>query len=144
MVVEIGPLGTRMNSIDPVFGVITLGQASGEHTWQFISAGRLPVWRRQTLTSPGVTVLPDPRLVPRSTNTATLTAVAGGQLSDNLGTVRVSFPPGSVPRDDPATLTPLTAQTLPAFLPLGWSPLQAFNLDLVNEPTQPLAVSLTL
>jgi len=143
-VVETGPLGTRTNSTDPVFGVITLGQASGEHTWQFSSAGRLPVWRRQTLTSPGVTVLPDPRLVPRSTNTATLTAVAGGQLSDNLGTVRVSFPPGSVPRDDPATLTPLTAQTLPAFLPLGWSPLQAFNLDLVNEPTQPLAVSLTL
>ena len=143
-VIESGPLGLVTNRTDPVFGVVTLGQANGAHTWQFSSPGNLPVWRHQTLTTNEVTVVPDPRLVARSTNIVFFTAIAGGQIANLGGTIRITFPPGAVSQNTAATLTSLSGQTLPAFLPLGWSPLQVFSLDLSSEPTQSGTASLTL
>lgn len=125
---ETGPNGPASHSTDPAFGVVTLGQGSGQHVWKFSAPGYLPVWRQQNL-SLDVAVLANPRLVLQDTNSATISPVSGGELRSGSGSLLVSFPPGATTQELVATLTPLTAQTLPAFLPLGWSPLQAFWIE---------------
>ena len=61
-------------------------------------------------TSSGVLVVPNPRL----------TAL----VSTNDGGVQANLPS--------AVITPLTAQTLPFPLPMGWSPLQAFWIEAAS------------
>lgn len=138
---ETGPAGQSTNTTDPTFGVVTLGQGSGQHVWKFSASGYLPVWRRQGLSS-NVSVLANPRLTHRDTNTVVVTPMGGGQLTNASGSIQVSFAPGAVAQDTSVTLTPLTSQTLPAFLPLGWSPLQAFWLEAAHEPGTPASVTL--
>lgn len=134
-VIESGPIGVVTNRTDPVFGVVTLGQAVGAHLWQFSAPGRVPVWRQLTLSTNEVGVIPNPRLSLLSTNSFSLIPIAGGQLSNSDSSIQISFPPGSVLGATTGTLTPLSGQTLPSFLPPGWSPLQAFWLALSSEPT---------
>jgi RHS repeat-associated protein len=134
-VIETGPNGVVTNRTDPVFGVVTLGQATGSHTWQFSAPGWLPVWRQGTLTTNDVVVIPNPQLAQRASNSFTLTPIAGGQITNSDSSIQIVFPPGSVLQPTIATLTTLSAQILPAFLPVGWSPLQEFWLELNSEPT---------
>src|SRR5262249_56720710 len=44
-------------------------------------------------------------------------------------TLRVTLPPGAVPGPSPYRLTALGPQALPGLLPLGFSPVVAFELD---------------
>ncbi|HZR16109.1 MAG TPA: Ig-like domain-containing protein, partial [Verrucomicrobiae bacterium] len=143
-VIEMGPNGVVTNNTDPVFGVVTLGQASGPHVWQFSAPGRLPVWRQQTLTTNAVSIVPNPRLPARSTNVFSITPIAGGSFTNEDASIQLSFPPASVLQAAIATLTPLTGQTLQAFLPQGWSPLQAFWVEFGSEPVLPGAGSFKL
>ena len=143
-VIESGPNGVVTNRTDPVFGVVTLGQAVGAHTWQFSAPGRLPVWRQMTLTTNDVEIVADPRLALRSTNSFSLTPIAGGQITNGDASVQLSFPPASVLQATTATLTSLTGQTLPAFLPQGWSPLRSFWAEFGSEPVLPSAGRFTL
>jgi pimeloyl-ACP methyl ester carboxylesterase len=143
-VVETGPQGPRTNRTDSVFGVLTLGQAAGPHTWRFTHPDYLPVWRQHVLTTNELSVIPHPRLTKRSAASVELTPIAGGVLSNHSGTIIIAYPPGAVSGPTTATLTPLTGQTLPGFLPPGWSPLQAFNLELSGAATQPALGSLVL
>jgi RHS repeat-associated protein len=135
-VIETSPGGQRVYQSDPHFGVITLAQTAGDHVWQFNRSNFLPVWRRLFVPSNEVSVVPSPRLTRRSTNMFALTPIAGGQLADAAQKVQISFSPGSFAQPASGTLTLLTGQTLPAFLPLGWSPLQAFWTELSHEPVQ--------
>lgn len=139
-VLEIGPLGATTNATDPVFGLATLGRTNGAHTWRFTLPGHLPVWRQQILAPGEVTLTPSPRLTRRI---ASATVPMSGGLISNAA-ARITVPPGAFALDTPVTLTPLTAQTLPAFLPLGWSPLQAFWLETAAEPSAPLDAALPL
>jgi RHS repeat-associated protein len=134
---ESGPVGQTNLFTDPVFGVATVGQGAGSHTWKFGTSGYLPVWRQQNLTTNGVAIIASPRLTRRGTNVATITLLDGGQVRDPRGSVQISFPPGAVTQNTTATLTPVTGQTLPALLPLGWSPLQAFWLELTGPVSTP-------
>ncbi len=143
-VVETGPLGVVTNRSDPGFGVVTLGQAIGRHIWQFSAPGYLPVWRQQTLATNEVTVIPDPRLTRSGSNAFVLTPISGGQISNAIGTIQIIYPPGTVTQNTTAVLTSLTSQTLPGFLPIGWSPLQAFWLEFAGEPTSAGTATLTL
>ncbi len=133
-VIESGPAGLRTNTTDRAYGVVTLGQGSGDHTWQFSAPGFLSAWLKATLNANAVAMLPDPRLVRRSTNSLAFTPLDGGTLTNNDGSIRIVFPPGAFSQAVTGVLTPLTAQTLPASLPSGWSPLQAFALELGSEP----------
>ncbi len=110
---EFGPSQTRTLKTDPRFGIVTLALESGLNTWRFEAPDFYPVWRRANVPSTGVLVVPNPRLTSRT--------------STNDGGVRVSS--GS------AVITPLTAQTLPFPLPLGWSPLQAFWIETSSAVT---------
>jgi len=124
---ETGPLGQRMLATDPAYGLARIGQGAGDHVWKFSRSGYLPVWRREPLGARVVQII-SPRLVPRGTNTVTLTPLTGGVVSN--AAIQITFPPGAVNSNQTATLTPLTGQTLPALLPAGWSPVQAFWLEL--------------
>lgn len=128
-VFENGPLGVSNRVTDSVLGLITLGQGNGAHTWQFSRNGHTPVWRRQTLNAGDAALVPTPRLTPRAA--AVPVPLVGAEVSN--GTVRVTFAPGAVAQSTLVHLTPLTAQTLPAVLPPGWSPLQAFWLEADHE-----------
>ncbi|HLH54274.1 MAG TPA: Ig-like domain-containing protein, partial [Verrucomicrobiae bacterium] len=123
---------SNTNLTEPDFGAITLTGTAGPQAWKFAAPGFLPVWRQETLSSSSILTVPSPRLTPMDTNTVTLTPIDGGSIG--TGTVRVSFPPGAFVQNSTARLTLLTSQTLPAPLPLGWSPLQGFWLQFGAEP----------
>ena len=138
---EEGPTAARTYTTDPVFGVVTVGQGSGGHVWKFSAPGYLPVWRQQNL-STNVAVLANPRLTPLGTNVVVITTMSGGQLMTPGGSIQIRFSPGAMSEDTPVTLTPLSAQTLPGFLPLGWSPLQAFWVESAGTSAVPATVAL--
>ncbi len=137
---EIGPVGSTNKTTEPVFGVATLGQGSGNYVWKFSHADYLPVWRQESLSLGEVTVLANPRLTRRSANVVAVTPIGGGQL--NAPSIRINVSPGAFAQNGTATLTPLTGQTLPALLPQGWSPMQAFWLETSIEPALPVSASL--
>lgn len=139
-ILETGPAGSSTNMTDAAFGVATLGQSPGTYTWKFSQNGYLPVWRQALLQSNFVTVVPYPWLTQRDPQTFNLSPLLGGTASNQTETIQ--FSPGSEPQNTIAQLTALSGQTLPFFLPQGWSPLQAFWLELGAEPTQPAIATL--
>ena len=124
---ETGPAGTRNLTSDARWGIITLGNGSGPHWWKFQKFGYLPVWRSEQLSVGSVSLVHNPRLILRSTNAW---QVSSGQAGDITNGVAIAFPTGSGSGDATAILTMLNGQTVPALLPMGWSPLQAFSLEL--------------
>ncbi|HAM72524.1 MAG TPA: hypothetical protein DCM86_12855, partial [Verrucomicrobiales bacterium] len=129
--------GGAPQSTDPEFGLATLSGPEGPHTWRFALPGFLPAWRNGLLRPGEVTLLPSPRLTPRGTNTATFTPFGAGELTDPGRSLTLRFPAAAFPGETAATLTPLTAQTLPAPLPRGWSPVQGFWVELPRTPSLP-------
>ncbi|MDH7501175.1 MAG: Ig-like domain-containing protein [Verrucomicrobiota bacterium] len=63
--------------------------------------------------------------------------------SNSTGTVLVDFGPGAVNEAATVTVTALTGQNLPAFLPLGWSPVCAFWIESSKPLHQPVNATLT-
>jgi len=139
---ETGPAGRQTNQTDAAYGAATLGEGPVRYTWEFSAPGFLPVWRRQTLDTNGVAQIPYPRLTGRSTNAVAVSPVESVVISN--ATVAIAFASGSVNSNQTATLTPLTAQTLPALLPPGWSPLQAFWLEMQGRMAVPPSATLQL
>jgi RHS repeat-associated protein len=137
---ETGPAAAATNLTDSVFGVATLGQSPGNYVWEFSQAGYLPVWRQASLQSNTVAVIPYPWLSARSPQTFTVSPLLGGTASNQ--TVAVRFGPGSVAQQAAVQLTELSSQTLPLFLPQGWSPLEAFWLQSSVAPARPVPASL--
>ncbi len=126
-----GPAGTG-RSDDPS-GWITLSNGAGPQQWRFSKTGYHPVWRTALL-DPGERLLvPAPRLTPRA-DPQLVSLLDGGVVTGGEGGIGVTFQAGAFSDDTLAALTALTGQTLPAALPLGWSPLAAFWLDLAEEP----------
>jgi RHS repeat-associated protein len=124
-----GPAGAGLQETDRDSGVASFGQGAGRHGVKFSHAGYLPVWREQELRSGHTAVLPNPRLTRRAMAGFAVTPLGGVVVTDQAGSIRVDVPAGAVSRQGTITLTPLTGQTLPAFLPPGWSPLRAFWIE---------------
>jgi len=133
-----GPAGTSEQTSDSPSGVASLGQGPGEHRVKFSANGYLPVWRRQTLVADQATILPNPRLTKRTALGFAVNPLGGMSISNAAGSIRIDLAAGAVNQNSTVTLTPLTGQNLPAFLPSGWSPLNAFWL----ECSSPLAGTL--
>ncbi|MBN9690461.1 MAG: Ig-like domain-containing protein [Verrucomicrobia bacterium] len=134
-----GPAGSVEQTSDSASGVLAFGQGEGENRLRFAADGFLPVWRRQELTSNQLALAPNPQLPRRSAQTFAVTPLGGTTLSNAAGTISLELGAGVVSQGATVVLTPLTGQTLPAFLPLGWSPLSAFWL----ESSEPLSGVLT-
>ena len=137
-VVEVSPAAIPAAQSDPRFGLATLGGKPGEHIWRFDKDGYLPVWRRQELGAREVELLANPILTPRSETSVGLTAEAAGGISTSDQSIRITAPAGSVDEPTDLYLTPVTAQTLPTFLPPGWSPVQGFWVETDMSAGDPL------
>ena len=107
-----------------------MGNGAGEYQWRFSRDGYYPAWRRGSIDPENVLHLPAPRLVKKSGVLHTVSALDGGIVGDGTGTIQVKLEPGAVGQNTVASVTPLNGQNLPAFLPHGWSPLQAFWLEV--------------
>jgi hypothetical protein len=80
---------------------------------------------REIFAQPGIGTIPvDARVTPISP--ATSISPSGGSVSS--GSLAVTIPPGSVSSTANFHLTTLSQQGLPGLLPLGWSPVAAFDL----------------
>jgi RHS repeat-associated protein len=103
--------------------------------------------QRPVATAAGVGTVPvDARLTPL-VNPVTVGA-GGGQVTIAAGETRswtATFPvaAGVFPQGAEARLTPLTPQGLPMLLPLGWSPVAAFEFRAGSEPSTPLSAAIT-
>lgn len=137
-----GPAGASVKGTDPDSGVSSFGQSPGTYIIQFSLEGYLPVWRRQTLASNQPAVMPNPRLTKRSAAVFNLTPLGETIASNVTGTILVTLPAGAVSQNSTLTLTPLDGQSLPAFLPLGWSPLSSFWVEASSPIQNPLQASL--
>lgn len=133
-----GPTGSANKISDRDSGVSSFGQAPGSHTVKFSRDGYLPVWRRQALATNEPVVFPNPRLPTRSAEAVSVTPLGGVILSNSTAGIRIEIPAGALSQAGTVTLTPLSGQTLPAFLPLGWSPLSAFWLESTSAIQSPL------
>ncbi len=131
---ETGPDGTNSYTTDGTFGVVTMGHSAGNYLWEFSLAGYLPVWRQAQLQSNSIVIVPYPRLTETSAQSFTLSPLSGGTVSNQ--TVQVQFGAGAFSQTTTGGLTSLDGQSLPGFLPQGWSPIQAFWLQLGSEPAR--------
>jgi hypothetical protein len=85
---------------------------------------------REVFVQEGVGTVPvDARLTPLAAHMAI--GSAGGTLT--AGNISVTVPAGVVGDGTSFQLTPLTGQGLPGLLPLGWSPLAAFDLRATSS-----------
>ena len=141
---ELGPSGPRTFAGDAESGVATLGQGGGELLWKFSKPGFLSVWRKQTVSAGKVTLVPSPRLAQRVPEGAPLSPLNDALVSDPGNRLRIAFAAGTFPDGGEAKLTPLDGQSLPAFLPAGWSPLTAFWLELPSAPVGPAGAEIDL
>lgn len=118
---------------DDRFGWVTLGGEPGRHWWRFEKADYMPVWRGGGLVEGQVSILPSPKLVREVTDGFRLSPLNGAEFISSDESISVSFPAGSFSQLGEGRITPLSSQNLPATLPLGWSPLQAFWLAMDAE-----------
>ncbi|MBL9167132.1 MAG: Ig-like domain-containing protein [Verrucomicrobiales bacterium] len=137
------PESSAVLPTDHPTGVASFGGSSGLHRLRFSLDGNLSVWRQQTLSTGNVAVVPNPRLTPRSSRVVELTPLGGSVVTNDAGTVRIVVNAGAFGGSASLRLTGLTGQTLPAFLPQGWSPMVAFHLESSSPPAQPLPAALT-
>ena len=131
-----GTSGSETNRTDQSTGFLTFGRGIGTNRVLFRKAGYLPVWRDATLLRNRVEALSPPRLTSRPLSPTQLTPQNGGVLSDTESGIQIRFGAGSFASTTDGILTPLNAQSLPAFLPKGWTPLQAFWFEAGKEPVR--------
>lgn len=139
---ETGPAGRLLRVSDPVFGGATLGTSEGQYVWKFSAPGYLPAWRKLTLGPEGMDTIPYPRLMPISLQQYPVGPLNGGVLSN--AAIAVFLEPYSISLNTTGSVTALDGQTLPFPLPLGWSPLQAFAVDLGAPVSKPGAAEASL
>ena len=117
-------------------GRYTLAGEVAAGRWVFVleRSGYTRVVRRLAL-EPATAAVPfDSRLTPRAEAAGTIRPIAGGRVAASGAFPALEADPAALPGIDPLTvhLTPLTAQGLPDFLPLGWTPASAVEVRLVS------------
>ncbi|MDA7633516.1 Ig-like domain-containing protein, partial [bacterium] len=121
---------SRVLESDDRFGWLTVGSGEGTYLWKFEKTGYLPVWRVANLEAENVVSLENPKLLRQSQETFRLSPLNGASHVTSDGRISVSFPRGAFSDLGEGRLTPMSSQTLPAPLPLGWSPRQAAWVEL--------------
>ncbi len=115
----------RSLTSDPRSGGVALGSGvSGEYEWLFHATGYVPAYRRGELADDRVTFTAVPRLTPVTDAIATV-ETGGGAVADVDGLVSLSFASGAVSAATEIRLAVLDSQSLPGFLPRGYSPAAA-------------------
>ncbi len=141
---------TAENGAAPSASLSTVSDESGRYSLELprgtadiqISSGAYTTaYRRLAVSAGAVTRALDARLTPISTGQGA-DAVTGGVITASGASL--SVPASAFAGGETATVTRLTAQGLPAPLPLGWTPVAAFSVGPENSPVAaPLALSVT-
>jgi RHS repeat-associated protein len=134
---ERGPQGLRVRESEADSGIATLAQERGAFRWRFSTADHLPVWRERTLEIGETALVESPWLPLRSADSTTVTVLNGGIVGEPEGGAQVRFVGGDFTENSEARLTEVGPQSLPMLLPSGWSPLNAFWLELDRAPREP-------
>jgi len=127
---------SRVLESDDRLGWLTLGSGAGTYRWKFEKTGYLPVWRVSDLESENVISLETPKLPRQSQESFRLSPLNGASHVTSDARISVSFPQGAFSELGAGRLTPLSSQTLPAPLPIGWSPKQATWVELDLESSE--------
>jgi hypothetical protein len=107
-------------------------QASDSHLFVAATNSGSTTVQREIFVQPGAgTVAVDARLTPLAQPTSM--GSAGGKLT--AGAISITIPSAAVSDGTTFQLTPLSGQGLPGLLPLGWSPLAAFDLRASSSVT---------
>ena len=105
-------------------GRYTLAAFDSPLTLLIEAEDKTPVERVVDVASGAGTIPVDARLTPLSTRNTV--ATTGGSI--NRGNIRIVFSAGTFTETARLSLTPLSPQGLPNLLPLGWSPVAAFDI----------------
>jgi hypothetical protein len=131
-------IGTSPVVVTDVHGRFTLA-ASGASPVLVVSKPGMTTVERPVSFAAGVSVAPvDARLV--TLNNPQTVGGSGATLTS--GPVTIAIPAGAVGAPVPCQLTALSPQGLPGLLPLGWSPLAAFDLRATGV-AMPLTASVS-
>ncbi len=129
---------TRFFATDDETGLALLGGAGpGAYRWTFVAAGHVPVTREATLTAASLDWISVPRLAPLTDLVAIVTAT-GAYANDVSGRVSLGVRAGGAPSESTLSAAILDAQSLPAFLPQGWSSARAVYVEMSEGMTQPI------
>ncbi len=117
-------------------GRTALATALPQNWIKVLKTGFTPVWRSAALQVGGVQSLVDARLTPigkpQDVDASGFTGAFGG------GTLTLTIPAGVPGSTGKVSATPLSAQGLPGLLPLGWSAISAWWIQ-VDGASSPLA-----
>ena len=141
---EQGPEGDAVRTTEASTGFVSLAQSAGDFRWRFSKEGHLPVWRRLTLAAGEVAAVHAPWLARQDSERYPVTVLNGGVVGGPAARTTVTFGAGTVSANLEAVLTELDGQALPAALPIGWSPLNAFWLELAEDPSEAATGALQL
>ncbi len=118
---ETGPGGPRTFTTDLSTGLVMLGGAqAGSYAWTFTAQGFAPAHRTATLNAESVAWVPVPRLLPLTDLTGQV-LTSGSTFLDVDGRVELSFGSGAVASAGTLEAGVLDGQSLPGYLPRGWS-----------------------
>src|SRR6185503_13141316 len=88
-----------------------------------------------------VQFVPNPRLMKRSGQSNIVSAGVAQTISDPTGDIELHLNANSFQQTAAITLTRVDGQSLPALLPVGWSPLNAFWFEGSVAMAQPINAS---
>lgn len=140
---SIGPAAESRQDARPVTtpGGFLVRPDQGVSGLRFRRAGYPDAWVGVP-TAGGWSMLPELALASLATG-QTFNRLAGATLTSGDGRARLTIPPGAFLTDTPISLTPLSAETAPAFFPLGWSPVYLLHLGPESaRPQAPLSLRL--
>jgi RHS repeat-associated protein len=141
---QAGPGGVQTFRSDAVSGFSSLGGAPGEHTWSFARNGYLTAYRKATLDQGQVKVVAFPWLTALNTQRTPLSLLNPTVVQSADERVSLTFQPEAFEQVESVAITGLGGQVLPLPLPVGWSPLAAFHVDLPGASAADVAASLKL
>ena len=141
---EISNAESRLLESDKDLGISAVGNGMGEYQWRFTRDGYFPVWRRGSVDAENLLHVPAPRLVKKKARSQAVSALDGGLVADDSGSIQIQLEPGAVALNTFASVTALNSQNLPSFLPYGWSPLQAFWFEISGRLERAAAVRIML
>jgi RHS repeat-associated protein len=132
---------------DASTGMATLGGGlAGSYNWELSvppnpgSPRYVPVYRQADLAEEEITWVPSVRMTPLVLS-ATI-ATSGGTIE--LPGLELVFPIGSFTAPSPVYVAILDGQSLPAFLPRGWSPAAAFWMEVGGALSEDVGARFTL
>jgi len=122
-------------------GAWRLALPEGPALLELTADGYTRAWRRADVPASGVVTLLDGRLLARAAPVS-LERAEGGTVTTPGGGAHLQVAPGALVTDGALALTRLGPQALPLPLPLGWTPLAAFDLDVPAGLAAPVALVL--